>query len=255
MGKASSTKKVARAASTGGSRAHRRVPWTYYSVIAVIAILGVLLTWTSRDRRLSQINAAGTNTAPTVGTVWHEGYAIYVCGQFLPAIASNKSPDGIHTQTPGNGIITIAPTVKSAAGKNATLGKFASAVGMTLNSAELQIPGGKVYLDGDSCEGKAGHVYVKQFNDVGDKTGKLFNGAKGQLPKLDPRDIPFIDQDLLTIAFVPASAAANIPAPPASVDTALNNLIASTSTTTSSVPAATTPTTAAPSTTSTTVKK
>jgi hypothetical protein len=252
MGKASSTKKVARAASTGGGRSHRRVPWTYYSLIAIIAILGVLLTWSSRDRRLSQVNAAGTNVAPTVGTVWHEGFAIYVCGQFLPPIASNKSPEGIHTQTPGNGIITIAPTVKSSAGKNAKLGKFASAVGMTLNSAELQVPGGKVYLDGDSCEGKAGHVYVKQFNDVGDKSGKLYNGAKGQLPKLDPRDVPLVDQDLLTIAFVPASAAANIPAPPASVDTALNKLTASTSTTTTSLPASTT---TVPRTTSTTVKK
>ena len=34
---------------------------------------------------------------------------------------------------------------------------------MKLNAAELQLPGGKLYLDGDTCQGKPGHVYVKEF--------------------------------------------------------------------------------------------
>ena len=64
MGKASSNKKVARAAGTGGGRTHRRqTPWTYFGVIALIVILGVAATISSRDRRLSQINTAGGDPA------------------------------------------------------------------------------------------------------------------------------------------------------------------------------------------------
>ena len=55
-------------------------------------------------------------------------------------VKTNKDPYGITTK--GDGIIYISPTVKSAAGQNATLGKFASSVGMTLNAAEMQLPGG-----------------------------------------------------------------------------------------------------------------
>lgn len=234
MGRASSSKKVARAAGIGGGRVHRRqTPWAYYGIIAVIVVLGILGTLTSRNRRDSQINNAG-NTAPTVGTVWQEGYAVYVCGKFLPAIGT-KSPDpqGITTRTAG--IINIDPTVKASAGKNATLGKFSDAVGMKLNAAELQVPGGHLYLDGATCEGKPGHVYVKQFAGTTDTVGDLYNGAKNQLPKLDPPQVPLVNDDLLTIAFVPSSAASSIPAPPASVISALQSLeaaAASASTTT-----------------------
>lgn len=219
MGKASSNKKVARAAGTGGGRTYRgHTPWTYFGVIALIVLLGIVGTVTSRDRRLSQINGQG-NTAPTVGTTWHEGYAVYVCGKFLDPVAHAGDPQGITTTTPG--IITIKPKVKAAAGKNATLAKFASAANIKLNAAELQLPGGKLYQDGNSCSGKPGHIYVKEFGFVGDTVGKLYNGARDQLPKLAPGDIHLKDGQLLTIAFVPSSDASKIPAPPASVGAAL----------------------------------
>lgn len=239
MGRASSSKKVARAAGIGGRRVHRRrTPWGYFGIIALIVLLGVVGTVVSRDRRLSQINNAG-NSPPTVGTVWNEGYAVYACGKFLPAISTkSRDPQGITTRTPG--IINIHPTVKAAAGKNATLGKFASAVGMKLNAAELQVPGGTLYQDGDSCEGHPGHVYVKQFAYIGDTVGQLYNGAKNQLPKLDPRSVPLQDQVLITIAFVPSSDASKIPVPPSYVTTNLKKLSASSSpsNTTTTVPSA-----------------
>lgn len=253
MGKASSSKKVARAAGISGGRVHRRhTPWGYYGIIALIVILGVVGTVSSRDRRIRQINEAGTS-APAVGTTWYEGYAVYECGKFVDPISiKSKDPDGITTRTAG--IIKIAPTVKSAAGKNATLGKFASAVGMKLNAAELQVPGGKLYQDGDSCEGKPGHVYVRQFYE-GDKVGQLYNGdtKHGQLKKLNPTDVPLTNDVLVTIAFVPADKASSIPAPPESVQSALTKLQASTTTTTTTTVPATTTTTVA-STTSTTSK-
>jgi hypothetical protein len=254
MGKASSSKKVARAAGIGGGRIHRRhTPWTYFGVIALIVVLGVAGTVTSRDRRLSQIADNG-NTAPTVGTVWNEGYAVYSCGKFLPAI-STKAPDPQGITTRVQGIIDIHPTVKAAAGKNATLGKFASAVGMKLNAAEVQTPGGPLDQDGNSCEGKPGHVYVKQFAYAGDTTGQLYNGGKGQLAKLDPRNVPLQDQVMVVIAFVPAGDASKIPPPPQYVLDNLKTLAASSSTTTTTTPVLTTPPTTAPKTTSTTTKK
>jgi hypothetical protein len=246
MGKASSSKKVARAAGTGGGRTHRvRTPWTYFSIIALVVILGLAGTVASRDRRLSQINSQGS-IPPTVGTVWNEGYAVYECGKFAPAITHARNPLGITTGN-GDGIIHIHPTVKASAGKNATLGKFASAAGMKLNAATLQVPGGKLHQDGDSCNGKPGHVYVTEFAFAGDTTGTLQN--------VDPRNVRLQDQSLLTIAFVPASQRNSIPAPPAYVIDNLNKLAATSPTPSTTVPRspATTPTTARP--TSTTVKK
>lgn len=253
MGKASSSKKVARAAGIGGGRIHRRqTPWAYFGIIVLIVVLGVVGTVASRDRRNGQINNAG-NTAPTVGTTWHEGYGVYICGKFLPAV-SVKAPDpeGITTRTAG--IITIAPTVKAAAGKNATLGKFASAVGMTLNAAALQVPGGHLYQDGNTCEGKPGHVYVKQFAGPSDTIGQLFNGGKGQLPKLNPAQVPLQDNYMLTIAFVPASQATSIPPPPKSVISSLQTFMAQQSASSSTTPSLAPQTTQPPATTTPTTK-
>jgi hypothetical protein len=256
MGKASSNKKVARAAGISGGRGYRpATPWGYFGVIALIVILGIAGTVASRNSRINHINGQGT-VPPTVGTTWHEGYAVYECGKFVAPIKNAPDPVGITTKTAG--VILIAPKVKSAAGKNATLGKFASSVGMTLNAAELKVPGGHLYQDGDSCEGSSGHVYVKEFAFIGDTVGQLFNGEKGQLPKLDPRDILLQDSKLLTIAFVPSSKAASIPAPPGYVNVNLRAATAAsstTSTTTATSGAATTvpasPSTTAKSTTTT----
>lgn len=262
MGRASSSKKVARAAGIGGGRVRRRqTPWAYYGIIVLIVVLGVVATVSSRQRRDDQINGAGT-VAPTVGTQWYEGYAVYECGKFVNAINWKNAPDpqGITTST--EGIIDIKPKVKAAAGHNATLGKFADAVGMHLNAAELQVPGGHRYLDGNTCQGKAGHVYVKEFAGTTDTVGSLYNGAKGQLPKLDPAVVPLKDDTMLVIAFVPANEAVKIPPPPQYVITNLTNLEnqkaeASTSTTTATGSTGTSASTTTPTTarsTSTTVK-
>ncbi|MDQ6839392.1 MAG: hypothetical protein M3137_13965, partial [Actinomycetota bacterium] len=214
MGKASSNKKVARAAGTGGGRtAGGRIAWQYYGVLLVVAVLGITGTVISRDSYHARINAKG-GTPPTVGTTWNEGYAVYVCGKFLPSIKLSKDPNGITTQ--GDGIIHIHPTTKSAAGKNATLGKFASSVSMKLNAGELQVPGGTLYRDGNQCNGKTAHVYVKQFAFAGSTTGQVQN--------TDPRNVLLQDQALVTIAFVPNGQQGSIPAPPSAVQTALQKL-------------------------------
>jgi hypothetical protein len=241
MGRASSSKKVARAAGTGGGRTNRgRTPWTFYSVIAVIAVLGVVFTWSSRDRRITQINTVG-GTPPTVGgTPWNEGYAIDICGKISPPIQAPKV-DVTGITTNGDGVIAIHPYVKSAAGHNATLGKFASSVGMTLNAATIKEPGGKAYTDGDDCNGQPGHIYVKQFAYAKDTVGKVLTQ--------NPDDVLLADQQMVTIAFVPKSDQSKIPPPGTTVQNNLTNAAASTSSTTAS---GSTSTTKAGSTTSTT---
>jgi hypothetical protein len=231
MGRASSNKKVARAAGTGGGRTSgRRVPWSYYGVIALVVVLGLVGTVVSRQRRENQVAQAGT-VQPTVGgTPWNEAFAVYECGKFAPNITVKSDPHGIRSQ--GDGIIHISPKTKSVAGKNATLGVYTSAVGMTLSPAEVKLPGGKAYNDGDTCEGGKGHVYVKQFPYAGAPTGTLLKG--------DPGEIRLADQEELVVAFVPSSKSKTIPAPPADVVANLKKLAASTSTTTTTVPGVTT---------------
>ncbi len=213
MGKASSNKKVARAAGTGGRAAGGRIAWTYYGVIAVVVVLGVVGTMFSRAGYHSRVNNSG-NKQPIVGATWNEAFAVYACGKFLPPIKLSKDPSGITTQ--GDGIIHIHPTSKSSAGKNATLGKFASSVGMKLNAGELRVPGGKLYRDGDQCDTKNGKVYVKQFAFAGD--------TRGQVQSSDPRDVLLTDQALVTIAFVANGQQGAIPPPLKAVQDALSKL-------------------------------
>ena len=233
MGKASSSKKVARAAGTGGGRTPRgHKSWTYYGIILLVVILGVAGTVTSRNRRLSQINAAGKTTPPAVGSTENAAFAVDICGKFLPNIKTKKDPVGLTTQ--GDGIIHIHPFKASAAGKNATLGLFASSIGMTLNAGEVQVPGGKLYLDGDKCHGVPSHVYVRRFAFPGD--------TNGILETVDPQTIHLSDGNEYTIAFLPASQKNKIPPPPAQVVTTLKNLEAQAAAASSSptVPGATT---------------
>lgn len=230
MPRSSWSKKVARAAGTGGGRTSRgRIPWTYYGAIALVIVLGVVGTVVSKDRRTSQVNSAGTS-APAVGTVWNEAIAFYLCGKFAPNVPQAKSdPYGLTTQ--GDGIIHIDPTTKAAAGKNATLGKWASANGVTLSANTVQLPKGKRYTAGESCDGGKGQVYAKQFAYPGDPTGVLVKGS--------PANIHLQDQLELVVAFVPPSKSAKIPGPPAKIVAKLKSLAASSSTTTT-VPTTTT---------------
>jgi hypothetical protein len=254
MGKASSNKKVARAASTSGGRtAGGRTPWGYYLAIVLIVVLGTALVYVSRSNHLKVDNNVGP-TPPVVGVDhWHEAYAVYVCtsataGKFLPPFPYQVDPAGIHTE--GDGVIDIHPYEKSAAGKNAVIGVFTAALHVTLNAGELGVPSykgysGHVFHDSDSCGGKPGHVQVETFTSSADQNGTPFNG--------DPRQAPLGDKAMIVVAFMPRGT--RIPPPPtANINAMLHPddvpSAAPPTTTTTTVPGATT--TTAPGTTSTT---
>ncbi len=262
MGKASSSKKVARAAGLGGSRAYGPPAYAYYFGLVVLVVLGLVGIYNATQYRDAKVNAVG-NTAPTVGQTppWYQGYAVEACGKLLAYVPTNKDPYGITTKEPG--IITISPTVKSAAGQNATLGKFASSIGITLNAAQLQLPGGKLYQDGQTCEGKPGHVYVMTWTSPQEPASDgVLQTSKSStntcIPDCNQGALLRNDQ-LVTMAFLPAppkEQTLSVLQPPASVISKLTTLVAaaaSETTTSSSSGTASTTTTVAPTT--TTAKK
>jgi hypothetical protein len=203
----------------------------WYAAIALVVILGVSGIVFSRAERRTEL-AAG-DTSPPVANVdhWHAAYGVYLCDSFAPNLTDERDPKGIHSH--GDGIIHIHPFVRSAAGRNATLGVFADATGLDLSDDELKVPGGKSYKSGDTkCGDKAGVVQVK----VNDKviTEEVAN-------------IKLTDQALITIAFAPKGA--ELPTPPTADDLSRLNpeteqVEPATETTASTVPGETTTTAA-----------
>ena len=190
----------------------------YYLTIGIVAVLGVAGVYTSRQHRLHTITVQG-KVPPRAGKDhWHVAYGIYVCenatkGHFLPAITDQNDPAGIHTH--GDGIIHVHPYYDSSAGRNATLGKFASATHMTLNAGELKVPGGHDYRDGDSCGGKPGRVQVYVWGTPSTTISEVPQLVKqpGVLSTVNPPDVRLYNNNLITIAFMPKDA--KIPPPPA----------------------------------------
>ncbi len=210
MGKASSAKKVARAATTGGGRTSRGDrPWGWYAVMAFVAVLGVALVVLSRNERLQADNPE-TAERPRPpgkgfeGDHWHAAYGVYLCDKFAGDIQSERDPNGIHTHN--DGVIHIHPFTSAASGSKATLGAFAQTVGMTLTSNRVKLPGGEEYSNGDKC---------------GDKAGRLRVLLNGQERSGDPKDIRLRDRDQIVIAFAPEDA--KVPSTPPSAPN-LDNL-------------------------------
>lgn len=120
MGKASSAKKVARAARAGG-RVSRGQPRSllFPGVLSLVVILGLsLVVYARADRRDEDLG--GT---PQLGDHIHQALSVWVCGQeFLPDIPEFESTVGIHTH--GDGVVHIHPASQLGVGANATLERY-----------------------------------------------------------------------------------------------------------------------------------
>jgi hypothetical protein len=261
MASNSTGKWVERAATTGGGRTYRgQMPVNWYASLAAIVIVGLLLVGFSRYQRTHQ--TASSTGPPTTSQTWHVALGIDVCGTSEPNLPASTNTAKTGLVSNGNGVLTIAPKNSSESGSNATLGKFVSGYkGLVLDSSTLQYPGKSSYSNGDVCPkgtpdaGKPGVVVVDSWPNFTSK-------SKGTETGGPPQDLRFADGQLVTMAFIPATA--SVPKPPAA---AITNLITavtggsttSTSTTapatasTTTTPVTTTPTSAP--TTSTTAKK
>lgn len=223
MGKASSNKKVARAAKAGGGRARAAGERNllFPVALALVVLVGTILVVYARDDRRATALAS-----PMVGEHWHSSYGFYVCGEFQTALPEFVAPQngGIHTH--GDGLIHIHPFASSRAGENATLTAFladagddlALGGGGELTEQSFSIPGGgETYTEGDdTCEGEDGEpiVQVAIWDTAaaalaGDDPDSLLTDGFGDIRFLD-------DGQAYTIAFMPEGA--EIPAPPSTSD-------------------------------------
>lgn len=192
MGKASSNKKVARAASTGGGRTARgRKPWLWYGTLTVFVALGVFLITSSRA---DYIDGKTASTPPSLKDHWHVAYGIYICDEFVPALG-DKNNDRLGVHSHEDGLIHIHPKSKRAAGKNAKLDRFLEEVDATVEIDSIEVPGRKKVENGDKCGKQEGEVVVKTWDNQADTEGKLVKG--------DPGDLRFKENQIITIAFVP----------------------------------------------------
>jgi hypothetical protein len=235
MGKASSSKKVARAARAGGRRASggRQRDLKFPAAIGVIVVLGVaLIAFAANDRKSDA-------QVPPIAQQdhWHAAFGVYICGEFQPNPPLFESPVGIHTHD--DGVIHIHPTSSGGAGENATLGVFLEGAGIELSDSKLSM-NDQTWEEGeDQCDGEDAELVVAQWKDVQDPNSD---------PAIILRDFDDIrfreDGEGYTIAFVPEGTT-DIPKPPSAANLAeLGAADAGTSNTTGSTAPGDTGTTA-----------
>lgn len=193
MGKASSSKKVARAARAGGrASGNRQRNLMFPGVIGAIVVLGIaLVTFAANDRK------SDADVAPVVNQDhWHAAFGVYVCDAFQPDVAAFESQVGIHTHD--DGVIHIHPHSSAGAGENATLGVYLDGAGIDVSNDELKI-GDESWAEGDQkCGDEDGELVVAQWDDVENTDD---NPA---LVRRDFDDVRFTeDGQGFTLAFVP----------------------------------------------------
>ncbi|MGH9274182.1 MAG: hypothetical protein ACRDZU_05985 [Acidimicrobiales bacterium] len=149
MGKASSAKKVARAARAGG-RVSSGQPRSllFPGVLVAVVVLGLtLVVYAREDRRNDDLGGV-----PQLGDHIHQALAINVCGTELTPVPEFESSIGIHTH--GDGVIHIHPFSQLGVGANATLERYfqdAREAGLDLDLSSTELD----YLDEQYEEGKA----------------------------------------------------------------------------------------------------
>src|SRR6266851_6587984 len=211
MGKASSNKKVARAASTGGGRTNRgATPVSWYSIMGIIVLAGLALVAFSRQERLDL--RGGPH--PKGQDHWHAALGTDICGTFEKNLPQPAKLLGLHTHN--DGLIHVEPFVTAApqdSGHHATLARFVEGIpGLKITSTQLQYPGQKLYKNGDKCGDKAGQVVIKWWPDAFGTKSQTINAPSG---------LRIQNGGAVTVAFLPAGT--DVPKPPKAVLDALTS--------------------------------
>jgi hypothetical protein len=160
MGKASSSKKVARAARAGrtASSTERR-DLGFPIAVVVIILLGVSLIVFSRNNREA-------TSAPRVDPQdhWHSAFGVYNCetDTWESDPQSLEDPDGIHSHQ--DGLMHIHPFNSEAAGKNAQLHVFLESMGMDISEDAITLDTGETLEAGVDCDGEEAIVQVVRWD-------------------------------------------------------------------------------------------
>jgi hypothetical protein len=217
MGKASSNKKVARAAKAGGGRARaageRNI--LFPAALAVVVILGTLLVVYARDDR----RAEALQAPLAFEDHWHSAYGIYICDGFVSDLPEYTAPQNGGNHTHGDGLIHIHPFSPARAGENATLVNWIADAGAVLGGGDelsedtLGVPGGETYVEGeDSCDDVEGGDAIVQVAVWDTAFAASQDEDPDRVVTEDLESIRFEDDGMaFTIAFAPEGA--DLPAP------------------------------------------
>jgi hypothetical protein len=201
MGKASSSKKVARAARAGGASKGSRRQWMFPVAIFAILVVGISIVVVARKS-----NQSAAAVTPAVGDHIHNAFGIYLCDKYLPAVIDSTAADTLGIHTHGDGIIHIHPFQGGVAGKNARLSVFADRVGLKLGNSGITMPDGTQYNKGYDCNGTpavvSAYVWSDAFNDS--VAPKIYTSDFGSIP---------LRTDRAAIALVIAPPGTDVPKP------------------------------------------
>jgi hypothetical protein len=191
MGKASSAKKVARAARAGGVKQSNQRRIMFPLAIGAIVVVGVLLIFVARNGFSPDASAS-----PKPGDHWHAAYGFYVCDAFQPPVTDAiEDRTGIHTH--GDGIIHIHPFSNAYSGSNATMSTWGKTVDIQFGSSSWTLPDGTKYENGYDCNGQPAKLSVYKWRvDDPNAEPEIFTSDFGNI-KLDG------DRDAYTFAVVP----------------------------------------------------
>ena len=201
MGKASSSKKVARAARAGGATKGRSRQWLFPLSIFLIFVVGISIVVVARS---ADKNASAAT--PAVGDHYHNAFGIFVCDKYLPALVDSTAPDTLGIHTHGEGIIHIHPFQGAVAGSNAKLSVYADRVGLKLSNSGVTLPDGTSYNKGYDCNGTPAVVSAYYWADAFDDSTppKVYTSDFGSIP---------LRTDRAAIAIVVAPPGTDVPKP------------------------------------------
>ena len=210
MGKASSSKKVERAARAAASSrgASERRELGFPMAVATVIVLGIALVFIARDNRAPA-------APPRVGDHWHAAYTIYDCGTEVPYFQSAADPDGIHSHQ--DSLIHIHPFNSSATGDDAQLSVLFDAMGATVDRDAISTPEAGTIAAETGCGDEPAVIKVARYQvDPTVELVSVFDDDFGDIALL-------ADREAFVIAKVPVG---ENPPPPS--QTALAQLDAST---------------------------
>ena len=194
MGKASSSKKVARAARAAGRPGARR-SYLWPFAIGSVVVLGIAGIVASRGSNEDAV-------APILGDHWHAAYGIYDCDSFIPPLNDVvQDQSGIHTHA--DGLIHMHPFSTRYTGAGSNINAWGETTGLVLTDTSIKAQG----IDrenGDSCGDEKGTVKLMVWDGPDDEEGTLIEEDLGSYA---PQEF-----EVLTIAFV--AEGTEIPKPP-----------------------------------------